>query len=430
MAELPSSAQDISFQFDGRSIPAVSGEPVGVALLRAGVFVLARSVKYHRPRGLFCLAGHCGNCLVRAGGNPDRLACTEPARDGLEVQTQNALPTAGHDLLRTIDWVFPKGMDPHEMFAGVPVAGDVLALVARRMAGLGELPDTPVSPLAQAPEVTVDVALVGLGQAGRAVAQRLAGTGGRAVALDQDPLADPVLGVDCWIGAQAFGLYRDGGRPLLAVRRGEAIVRLRAERVVLCTGSRDQPLLFDGNDLPGILGGRAVRRLLLRHGLLPARSALVVGDGPEAKPLTQALLSAGAEVAWAAERPEPLPGLRPLAGQTPRRALGRGRVTGMRLGDERGGETRWKGGLVALCGPRAAAFELGAHAGARVAPLGLRGFPIDVDERGRTSVPWLFAAGSCTNAPLDSPAQAPGVAAGLGEDRARLRRLSPPVGPA
>ena len=42
------------FTFDGKAIPFEDGDTVGSALHRAGVKVIARSLKYHRPRGLYC----------------------------------------------------------------------------------------------------------------------------------------------------------------------------------------------------------------------------------------------------------------------------------------------------------------------------------------------------------------------------------------
>ena len=41
------------FTFDGKSVPFQPGDTVGSALHRAGVKVISRSLRYHRPRGLF-----------------------------------------------------------------------------------------------------------------------------------------------------------------------------------------------------------------------------------------------------------------------------------------------------------------------------------------------------------------------------------------
>ncbi len=151
-----------------------------------------------------------------------------------------------------------------------------------------------------------------------------------------------------------------------------------------------------------MLGGRVVQRLVRRHRLLPSARALVVGDGPEAEPTCRALLESGADVAWAGEGAGPdLPGLRRLPGHRVRAARGGARVRAIELqGPD--GHMPFRAGLVAVCGPRAAAFELGAQAGLPVEPRGSRGFVLRAGEDGATALPWLWAAGSCTSAGVGS----------------------------
>ncbi len=142
-------APTIAIDFEGRAVPAVPGEPVALALWRAGERILARSVKYHRPRGIQCMQEHCASCLVRIDGIPNQFACTAPCSDGLTVSRQNAFPSASADLFRAIDWAFPKTFNHHEMLAGIPVASQVMAKVARKLAGLGELPGEPGKPFSE-----------------------------------------------------------------------------------------------------------------------------------------------------------------------------------------------------------------------------------------------------------------------------------------
>src|SRR5581483_1327102 len=125
--------REVTIDFEGRPIPATEGEPVAVALLRAGERILARSVKYHRPRGVQCMVEQCASCLVRVDGLPNRFACTTPCADGMTVARQNAFPSASSDLFRAIDWTFPRTFNHHEMLAGVPVASQVMAKVARQL---------------------------------------------------------------------------------------------------------------------------------------------------------------------------------------------------------------------------------------------------------------------------------------------------------
>src|SRR5439155_9112991 len=153
---------------EGTSIPGVVGEPIAVALFASGTRVLSRSIKYHRPRSFFCLAGHCGACLMRIDGQPNVKACRAPVAPGLEVERQNAFPSGGFDVLGAADFFFPKGMDHHTMMTSPRALNAVLNKVVRQLGGLGKLPE-PVAQPAELPRPRVkrvDVAVIGAGPAG------------------------------------------------------------------------------------------------------------------------------------------------------------------------------------------------------------------------------------------------------------------------
>jgi sarcosine oxidase subunit alpha len=106
LRDLPAGAgrgAPLVIDFEGAPVRAFEGEPVAVALYAAGVQTLARSSKYHRRRGLFCLDGHCASCYLRIDGRPNRRACVTPARAGLRCERQNAFPSADVDLLTAAD---------------------------------------------------------------------------------------------------------------------------------------------------------------------------------------------------------------------------------------------------------------------------------------------------------------------------------------
>src|SRR5450755_1844920 len=132
----------VTMQFDGQAVVAERGEPVAVALIAAGHLALARSPKFHRPRGPSCLRAACDGCLARLDGQPNVMTCRVPAADGMRIETQNVVGSAQTDLLRAADWFFPHGLNHHELFATVPGAQRLLQGLARRVAGLGKLPST------------------------------------------------------------------------------------------------------------------------------------------------------------------------------------------------------------------------------------------------------------------------------------------------
>ena len=409
MARLAGFAPDCTILFDGEPVPARTGEPVAAALLAAGKVLVSRSAKYHRPRGAFCLAGACGTCLVRAGGLPSQRACRTPCRDGLAVETQNAIPDARHDLLGVIDPLTPRGLDHHHLATWSALANRAAVSVARRLAGLGRLPDPGAAAArAEGPirEEPWDALVVGAGPAGLAAAEALAEAGRKVLVAEREPLAggrlrcrlEPAGAPDlAWAARVAervraaggeiatatavLGLWHDGGAPLAGLETEGSPPRLRlvrAARVAICTGGTPQPLAIPGGDRPGVFGARGLAIALAEHGVVPGAHALVVPDGGEARSLGAALERAGMKVDVGVD----------VEGG---RIVGRGRVRGVRLAY---GVLACDTVAVAALAPSP---ELGRALGAEVRWDGeLRAFALAADRSGRTAVPGLFAAGEVT----------------------------------
>ncbi len=313
MRNLPAALErgrPVTIDFEGQSIATFEGEPVAVALFATGTRVLGRSPKYHRPRGLFCLDGHCGSCLLRVDGRPNVRSCMVPAREGLRCERQNAFPDAELDLLQAADWLFPKGMDHHRLMTGSRLGNELFVKLVRQMGGSGTLPDRPPSETPVVRNESVDVCVVGAGPAGLAAATAVAEArpGMRVVLIDEQDhtggslLAEPGgvelasaraaaavrAGVRLWSCATAIAFYPEDGQDsvvadgppgLLAVVTAQGLVRLAARRFLYATGSYDQNLPFPDNDRPGIISARACGRLVFRWGIRPAPRVIVVGDG-------------------------------------------------------------------------------------------------------------------------------------------------------
>src|SRR3984957_5845687 len=154
-------------QFDGQDVVAERGEPAAVALVAAGHRALARSPRCRRRRGPSCLRAACDGCLARVDGEPNVMTCRVPAAEGMRIETQNVVGSKDTDLLRVADWFFPEGMNHHELLAGVPGLQRVMQGFARRVAGLGRLPEQILLPR-DAGRLEVDCLVVGSGPAGMA----------------------------------------------------------------------------------------------------------------------------------------------------------------------------------------------------------------------------------------------------------------------
>ena len=105
-----------------------------------------------------------------------------------------------------------------------------------------------------------------------------AGGESRSAAEAARSMADAVSNspnVEVLNDATVFGLYQDR---LVAVLTGEGVVRVRAKQVVLATGAQETPLLFENNDLPGIMLSSSARRLIALYGIRPGRRAVIATE--------------------------------------------------------------------------------------------------------------------------------------------------------
>ena len=119
MKRLPSSPthridpeRPLAFTYSGRAFSGCAGDSVASALYAGDVRIFSRSIKYHRPRGLYSLDGECSNCLVEIDGQPNLRAETTPLKQGMVVKPQNVLGSAEWDLwglMDKLDWAMPAG---------------------------------------------------------------------------------------------------------------------------------------------------------------------------------------------------------------------------------------------------------------------------------------------------------------------------------
>ena len=318
----------VEFEFDGRRVRAFQGDTVASALYAQGTRVFSRSFKYHRPRGLLCCSGNCPNCLVTVGDEPNVRACARAVEPGLRVRSQNAWPSLGFDLLSLLDklhWLMPVGFYYKALHR--PKALWLLARrLIRRVGGLGSI-DINASHETEygSRNLHADVAVVGGGPAGISAALSAAETGASVTLIDDQPAlgghlrysrqlrphpnpspeGEGMLGelveqvaqspnIETLGNATVFGLYQDN---LLAVLTGDGLVRLRAKQVILATGAQESPLLFENNDLPGIMLASAARRLVALYGVRPGREAVVATETSEGYETALELLDVGVRVA-------------------------------------------------------------------------------------------------------------------------------------
>jgi sarcosine oxidase subunit alpha len=363
---LPTDAarEPVSFTFEGRTLTGFAGEPIASALHASGIDVLSRSFKHRRPRGLHCMAGSCPNCSMRVDGLPGVITCQEPLRGGEQVERDRGWPNADHDALGVLDLLSPLTPNgfQYRWFRKHPRLFEASEPVLRRLAARSKLPSAeaaarvygtgPLRPGSEPRRTSVDVAVIGGGVAGMRAALAAAQSGVSVALFERElelggaavdeprnqaevaALLERVDGsaeLEVHLGATAFGWF-EGGTMLVDDRKG--VQELVSKQWVIATGGYPQPLAFPGNDLPGVMLGRAVRRLV-RHGVRPGERIVIVTDSDAGLELAEDLRARSITVSAVADMrsgSDASSSLRAASGHTVLRARGRGRLSGVTLG--------------------------------------------------------------------------------------------------
>ena len=284
----------IRFKFNGKSYVGYAGDTLASALLANGVRIVARSFKYHRPRGVIGSSFEEPNALVQVlgqGEEPNVQATCLPLSEGLSAKSQNCWPGLRFDLGGINDWIsrlIPAGFY-YKTFIWRP--WNTYAQIIRKTAGLGEIPKTKDDAHYEKRFHHCDVLIVGAGPSGL-VAGLVAGQSGARVLLVDDQyhpgggllsetaevdgqsalqwsqrtteIIDSLPNVRRLANSTVIGYYDHN--MLTVIERDpvqswvrERFWRVRTKRVIIATGAVERPLVFPNNDRPGTMLASAAR---------------------------------------------------------------------------------------------------------------------------------------------------------------------------
>lgn len=332
----------VQFTFDGRSYTGFAGDTLASALLANDVHLVGRSFKYHRPRGILSAGSEEPNALIRLGkrayAEPNLRATQIEIFDGLYAESQNRMPSLKFDIgaiNSVLGRFFPAGFY-YKTFMWPASMWMSYEHVIRRAAGLGKAADDHNDPdRYEKTHAHCDVLVAGGGAAGLMAAMQAAKGGARVILADeQNEFGGWLLGeanisigdvpaLD-WISTMLADLaampnvtllprttvfgYMDHNyltlnervtdhlpsRPAHLPR--QRLWKVRAKQVIIAQGAHERPLVFAGNDLPGVMLAGAVRTYINRYGVCPGRRAIVVCNNDDAYRTALDLCHAGADV--------------------------------------------------------------------------------------------------------------------------------------
>jgi len=326
----------VRINVDGRMLHGHPGDTVASVMLANGMDEVAPSIYRNRRRGILAAGVEEPNALLQVTApwsEPMLPATTTPAVDGL---------------------------------------------VAETLSGMGRLEATPDESVYDKKYVHTDVLVVGGGPAGLAAASTAAASGARVILVDDQPelggsllsaRTEEIDGVPAmrWVETvgeavasapealvltrtTAVGSYDDNyvlavqhrtdhlGTPAPAGVSRQRLWHIRAGQVVLATGAHERPLVFAGNDRPGVMLASAVRTYLNRYAVAPGRRVVVSTTNDSAYDTVGDLLAAGTEVAAVVDaraemsaraRDAEQAGVRVLTGSAVVGTTGDGRVSGV-----------------------------------------------------------------------------------------------------
>ncbi|MDL2405332.1 sarcosine oxidase subunit alpha family protein [Rhizobium calliandrae] len=334
-------SRPLSFKFDGKDMKGMEGDTLAAALLANDQLLVGRSFKYHRPRGILTAGSAEPNALVTIGKDGRTEANTRATvaelYQGMSAVSQNRWPSLRYDFA-SINGLFSPffGAGFYYKTFMWPAAfwEKVYEPLIRRAAGLGKAAMQADPDRYEKAWAHCDLLVVGSGPAGLMAALTAARAGLRVILADEGfRLGGSLLSERLSIGgvsAEAFvraaldelqsfgnvtlmprttvfGWYDDNvfgavekvqkhvampspDRPV------ERVWRIAAKRAILATGAEERPLVFGGNDKPGVMMAAAMRSYLNRYGVVVGQRVAVFTNGGSGYRTALDLAAEGVEI--------------------------------------------------------------------------------------------------------------------------------------
>lgn len=311
----------VDFRFNNQAISGFEGDTLASALLAQNVQHIAASFKYHRPRGVMTAGSHepSGMVTLRSGGRqePNCKAPEVEIYEGLEAHPQNVWPSLAFDIQAVnglMSPIFAAGFYYKTFFEAGQTGWHFFERFIRRAAGMGTASRLPDPDRYERANGFADVLVVGSGASGLAAALTAARSGARVVVAEEAAhfgggllsstasingiaatqwCRETVLeltglpNVTMMARTAIHGLFDDN--TVAALERvadhkeqpdehepRQRHWTLHAEQIVLATGAFERPLVFNGNDRPGVMLAGAAVQYAACYGVAVGRAPVVM----------------------------------------------------------------------------------------------------------------------------------------------------------
>ena len=335
----------VSFKFDGKTYYGFKGDTLASALIANGIHLVARSFKYHRPRGIMTAGSEEPNAIVQINGN---TAYTEPnvrateieIYDGLEASSQNCWPNVNFDIggiNNILSPLLPAGFY-YKTFMWPASFWEKYEYFIRKSAGLGKSPTKPDPDLYEHKYIHCDVLVIGGGISGIMAAKTAAENNYKTLLLDEKPhlggttiyqssefnkinnqysskwLENEIsklkniknLEIKTRTSVAAYHGYnfllaRENLTDHLPLNKKkdkirQRLLKIRAKKVIAATGSIERPLIFNNNDRPGIILSSAIIKYSDYYGVVCGKENILFTNNDSAYETAISLFNKGIKI--------------------------------------------------------------------------------------------------------------------------------------
>jgi sarcosine oxidase subunit alpha len=414
----------LSFEFNGKSMSGFAGDTLASALLANGVQLVGRSLKLHRPRGVFSCGVEEPTGLVDIDVGPRRTpnqrATLVDLEQGLRSRSVNCWPSLGFDL-GAVNGLFSALLPAGFYYKTFKWPNwHLFEPAIRRMAGLGRASGEPDPDRYEEVAASADVVVVGGGIAGLSAASSAAQAGAATLLLTSGATfggalgwgADATIlelvadaeraGVRMMTRTLAFGVYDhglvcaretltqqasrggggissgDGGEISSGVGRGilrERLWKIRARHIISAAGAFERPMIFPDNDRPGVMLAGAAEKYAYAFGVACGERIVIAANSDSAYRAADSLRGAGVNVVALVDRRSPADigansaNLRVLSGAGIAKVRGTTGVSGCTVISAEAGDARPETidcDLILSAGGHAPAVHLHSQAGGKL----------------------------------------------------------------